>query len=295
MKSADRTAQLVEKARDPQASLQEQHDAFTCLVHESQHAVVTLALASLRHLENAKDVSQNAFATAWRRLGQLRDPRAFDAWLKSIVVRECARWRRQRPLLPEDSAAPFTVEADLHDRDYQGLLVNALAGLPEHERRVTVLFYFLGHTQSQIARLLRVKPGTVGKRLHSARLRIRRRLPRSVRSDFVRHRPSAEFVARVRSGLLDDYVGEYRFERRPDHVVSITREGGFLLGEAGGQRHVLASIGEHSLVAMHYDGEGRFRWNRRGEVTGFVYYECGRRLGVARKLRTSSDARNCDC
>ena len=290
MKSVDRTAQLVEIARDPQASLQEQHDAFTGLVHESQHAVFAVALARLRHVEDAKDASQNAFATAWRRLGQLRDARAFDAWLTTIVVRECARRRRQRRLLPEEAAASVAVEATMPDRDYQDLLASALEDLPEGERHVTVLFYFFGYTQSQIARLLRVKAGTVAKRLHSARLRIRRRLPRSVRSDFVRHRPSAEFVARVRSGLLDDYIGEYRFDRRPDHVVRITREGGHLVSEAGGQRHVLAGVDEHSLVAMHYDGEGRFRRNRRGEVTGFVYYEFGKRLGVARRLRGSSRA-----
>lgn len=283
-------ARLVEKARDPTASLQEQHAAFTRLVQESQHTVFAFALASLRHVEDAKDVSQNVFATAWRRLGQLRDPTAFAAWLKSVVVSECARWRRQRPLLPEEAAMSVAVDASVHDWDYQDLLATALEELPESERRVTVLFYFFGYTQSQIARLLRVKAGTVGKRLHSARLRIRRRLPRSVRSDFVRDRPSVEFVARVRSGLFDDYIGEYRFERRPDHVVRIAREGGHLVSEGGGQRHVLASLDEHSLVAMHYDGEGRFRRNRRGEVTGLVYYEFGKRLGVARKL-PASDAR----
>lgn len=290
MKSVDRTAQLVEKARDPQASLQEQHDASTALVKESQHIVFAVALASLRHVEDAKDASQNTFATAWRRLGQLRDAKAFDAWLKAIVVSECARLRRRRPLLPEEAAVSVAVEAKVHDRDYQDLLATALEELPESERHVTVLFYFFGYTQSQIARLLRVKPGTVGKRLHSARLRIRRRLPRSVRSDFVRHVPSAVFSAQVCSGLLDDYIGEYRFDLRPDHVVRITREGSYLLSESGGQRHVLASVDEHSLVAMHYDGEGRFRRNRRGKVTGFVYYEFGRRLGVAQKVRPSSDA-----
>ena len=291
MKPVDRIAQLVEKARDPRASLQDQHDAFTGLVEESQHTAFAAALASLRHVEDAKDATQNAFAMAWRHLGQLRDAHAFGAWLKSIVMRECARSRRQRALLPEDVAVPVVVEAEAHDTGYQDLLATALEELPEPELHATVLFYFLGYTQSQIARLLRVKTGTIGKRLHSARLRIRRRLPRSVRGDFVRHWPSAEFVARVRSGLMDDYIGEYRFERRPDHVVKITRDGGLLLGESGGQRHVLVSIDEHSLVAMHYDGEGRFRRNRRGEVTGFVYYEFGKRLGVARKLPTSSNAR----
>lgn len=291
MKSIDRMARLVEKARDPTASLQEQHAAFTRLVHESQHTVFAFALASLRDVEDAKDVSQNVFTTAWRCLGQLRDPTAFAAWLKSIVVSECARWRRQRPHLPEEAAMPVAVDANVHDSDYQEILATALEELPESERQVTVLFYFFGYTQPQIAQLLGVKAGTVGKRLHAARLRIRRRLPRSVRSDFVRDRPSVDFVARVRTGLFDDYIGEYQFERRPDHVVRIAREGGDLVSEGGGQRHVLASVDAHSLVAMHYDGEGRFRRNRRGEVTGFVYYEFGKRLGVARKLPASSDTR----
>jgi hypothetical protein len=140
----------------------------------------------------------------------------------------------------------------------------------------------------EIARLLRLKPGTVGKRLHSARLRIRSALPRSVRGDFMRLSPSHDFVTRVRRGLLDDYVGEFRFERRPDHVVRIVREGDSLIAESGDQRHSLVSHGKQSLVARHYDGEGRFCRNRRGDVTHFVYYESGRRLGVARRTRTAT-------
>jgi RNA polymerase sigma factor (sigma-70 family) len=282
------TAPLVEKAREPTASLQEQHAAFAQLVQQSQPIVFAVALTSLRDVEDAKDASQEAFATAWHRLRQLRDPSAFEPWLKSIVVRECARRHRQRSFVAEAMAPPATVEADAERADYQDLLAAALDELPESERHVTVLFYFLGYSQPQIARLLRLKPGTVGKRLHSARLRIRRRLPRSVRSDFVRRLPAAEFVARVRRGLLDEYIGEYRFERRPDHVVRITREGDSLISDAGGQQHVLVSAGEHSLVTTQYDGEGRFRRDPSGAVTHFVYYEFGRRLGIARKIGSSA-------
>jgi hypothetical protein len=105
-----------------------------------------------------------------------------------------------------------------------------------------------------------------------------------VRSDFVRLAPSVAFIERVRRGLLDEYTGKYRFERRPDHVVSISREGDALVSDSGGQRHVLVSLGERSLLTSHYDGEGRFRRNQRGEVTQFVYYEFGKRLGVARRI-----------
>jgi hypothetical protein len=199
-------------------------------------------------------------------------------------VRECARRRRRRAVAPEAVARDAAAESEVQSADYQDLIAAALEDLPEHERHVMVLFYFLGYSQPQIARLLHLKPGTVGKRLHTARLRMRRRLPQWVRSDFVRQLPSVEFAARVRRGLLDEYIGEYRFDQRPDDIVIIAREGDSLVGTAGGQRHLLMSTGGHSLLTRHYDGEGRFRRDRRGRVTSFVYYEFGRRLGVARKL-----------
>jgi RNA polymerase sigma factor (sigma-70 family) len=276
-------AQLVQKARDPSASLHEQHVAFGQLVRHSQHIVYGLALASLRDVDEAKDAAQDAFATAWHRLRQLRDPSAFAPWLRAIVTTACVRQRRKRALLPNDPARRSSVDADDRHMDYQAVVASALESLPEGQRHVTILFYFLGYTQPQIAKLLRLKPGTVGKRLHSARLRIRRGLPRSVRGDFVRLAPSKQFVEEVSRGLLDEYVGEYRFDRRPALVVTITREGDSLVSEGSGQRHVLVSVGKGSLLTTNYDGEGRFRRNRQGKITHVVYYEFGRRMGIARK------------
>ena len=276
-------AKLVETARDPSASLHDQHAAFTQLVRQSQHIVFGVALASLRDVEEARDAAQDAFSTAWQRLDQLRDPSAFASWVRAIAATACARRRRKRPVPPNDPSLRSSVAPDDRPMDYQSVVATALERLPEGERDVTVLFYFLGYTLPQIAKLLGLKAGTVGKRLHSARLRIRRGLPRSVRGDFIRLAPSKQFVERVSRGLLDEYVGEYRFEGRPDHVVTITREGDSLVSEARGQRNVLVSVGRRSLLTTNYDGEGRFRRNRRGAVTDFVYYEFGRRLGVARK------------
>jgi RNA polymerase sigma factor (sigma-70 family) len=283
-KIARRAARLVETARDPSASLREQHQAFGRLVERHQHLAFGLALSFLHDVEGAKDAVQEAFTSAWLRLRQLRDPAVFEAWLRSIVASQCKRQLRRRAPTDDPAAPPGSVDAESRRPDYQPLVASALAALPEGERRVTVLYYFLGYTQPEIARLLRLKPGTVGKRLHSARQRIRRSLPPAVRGDFVRLTPSRRFVERVRLGLFDEYVGEYRFERRPDHRVSIVREGDLLIGEAGGQRNVLASVAEGSLLTGEYDGEGRFRRDRRGRVTHFVYYEFGKRLGIARKV-----------
>ncbi len=290
MKSPAHTARLVGKARDPDASLQERHAAFSRLVERSQHVVFGLALSSLHDVEDAKDVAQDAFATAWHRLNQLRDASAFEPWLKAITMSECGRQRRarRRRFLAQALPQPDPIAGEPCGTEYQALVAAALETLPEGERHVTVLFYFFGYSQPQIARQLSLKPGTVGKRLHSARLRIRRGLPRSVRSEFVRLTPSEAFVARVARGLLDEYIGEYRFDRRPDRVVSIIREGNALVSRSAGQRHVLVSAAEEALLTTHYDGEGRFRRDRRGRITHFVYYEFGKRLGIARKVDGST-------
>ena len=276
------TARLVEQVRDPDASLHERQAAFTELVQQSQHFVFALALTRLRDAEEAKDAAQDAFATAWLRLGQLRDPSAFEPWLKSMVSRECSRRLRRREPVSAAAARPASVAADTRRLDYQRVVATELARLPEGDRQVTVLFYFLGYDLAQIAALLRLKPGTV------AKLRIRRGLPRSVRGEFVPSTPSEAFAERVRRGLLDEYVGQYRFDRRPDHVLSILREDDKLISEGAGQRHVLACGGEHSLLTSEYDGEGRFRRNRHGRVTHFVYYEFGKRMGIARRLDAAS-------
>lgn len=284
MSDARTFAGLVERARDPSTSLHDQHAAYDEIVRRSQHIVYGLALASLRNAEDAKDAAQDALIVAWHRINQLRDPSLFVPWLRAIVARTCARQRRQRREARDQDALDSAVQPTDDSSDYQSVVASALQRLPPGERDVTVLFYFLGYTAPQIGKLLQLKPGTVGKRLHSARLRIRRGLPRSVRADFVGVAPSKRFLERVSLGLLDEYVGVYRFENRPDLTVTITREGSSLVSEAGGQRHTLVAVGQQSLLTSRFDGESRFRRNRRGEVTDFVYYEFGRRMGVARRM-----------
>lgn len=291
MSAAAGTALLVESARDISRSLDEQHSAFTVLVRQSQHRVFALALSRLRDVEEAKDASQDAFATAWRRLPQLRDPAAFAPWLNAIVLSECSRRRRQRAHTPStDSLSATPAESDVDRVDYQSLVAECLGKLSDCERDIIVLHYYLGYTLPQISRLLKLKAGTAGKRLYSARLHIRRLLPRSVRGEFVPVTPSAAFADRVRRGLLDEYVGVYQFAERPEHVVSITTAGDALLSESAGQRHVLLSFEEQSLRTRDYDGEGRFGRNRRGEVTHFVYYEFGRRMGIAHRIRGATES-----
>jgi RNA polymerase sigma-70 factor, ECF subfamily len=270
--------------RASDASLQDRHTAFTGLVERFQSQAIGLAISILRDIDEAMDAAQDAFMTAWLRLHQLRDASAFSAWLKSIVVTECHRRLRRPSRLHAVVDLPEKVHPDTAALDYQSLVASGIAALSTRERDVTVLHYALGYTYPEIARLLGLKIGTVAKRLHAARLRMRRFLPPSVRKDFVPVSPSKNFLDEVGRGIFDEHVGEYRFVKRPDLIVRIQRIGPNLVSDGAGQRNVLASLTNGALVTANYDGEGRFGRNRKGKITHFTYYEFGRRLGVARKV-----------
>jgi hypothetical protein len=123
-----------------------------------------------------------------------------------------------------------------------------------------------------------------GKLVHRARLRLRRGLPREVARAFLATSPSRAFTRSVEAGMLDELVGTYRFPERPDRPVVLRREGSALVAHGAGQRNVLTARGTEKLAATEFDGEARLLRDRRGRITGFVYYEFGRRLGVARRV-----------
>ena len=275
-------AMLVERARNDDLPVDQQHAAFAELVRRFEESAFGWSFQLLDDPDEAKDATQDAFLAAWLKLRQLRDPAAFGVWLKRLIATQCSRRRRKgrgtEPLCEQQ------LRATTESRENQSALAAAMAGLPETEYRVVVLFYFLGRKLDEIAGILGIARGTVGKRLHSARIAIRRKLPRAVRSEFQQLRPSPQFMRKVREGLFDEYVGEYRFDERPELVVRIEREGDLLVSYGGDQRSVLASIRDGALRSLAYDGEGHFQRDRAGRIAQFVYYEFGARLGVAKKL-----------
>jgi RNA polymerase sigma-70 factor (ECF subfamily) len=264
-------SEIVERARNQDLPLDQQHAAFAELLLRFEQSAARWAFELLGDPEEARDAAQDAFLVAWRKLRQLRDSAAFGAWLKRLVATQCNRRRRKHRSLQYSPMLPV----DDHET-----LADAIARLSGPHRRVVLMFYFVGRKIDEIASILGIPRGTVGKRLHTARIAIRRLLPPAVR----RLRPSAEFRQKVMEGLFDEYVGEYRFAERPDLRVTIAREGGLLISYGAGQRSVLVSMKEDALVTTAYDGEGRFERDGGGRIARFVYYEFGARRGVAKKL-----------
>jgi RNA polymerase sigma-70 factor (ECF subfamily) len=86
-------ALLITAIRDGDRSAEEQ------LYRRHAGAVLNLAARLLHSREDAMDVLQDAFVTAFEKLDELRDPSAFRPWLLRVAVRLVHRRFRKKKLL----------------------------------------------------------------------------------------------------------------------------------------------------------------------------------------------------
>jgi RNA polymerase sigma-70 factor, ECF subfamily len=182
--------------------------AFSALYDRYDRPVYAMA-AHLLGASEADDVVQEVFLRLWRSAAQFEATRGrFAPWLLAIARHEVlARVRRrtleQRLSLADDidrliATAPdhaIDVEEQVWRRERCDLILQALNELPPEQRRVLVLAYFGGLSQSMIAASLGWPLGTVKKRVRLGLQKLRQNLgPRDI----------AENTAGANGGVLPD-------------------------------------------------------------------------------------------
>lgn len=179
--SLNEILQLIDRARTGD------RQAFGDLVQHFQPAVYAVALARLRDVNEAVELTQEVFIHAMTKLGQLRDPHCFVGWLRQITVRMAInRVTRKAPLqgaepevlqnAPDREGGPLDaiIRAENGDAVWDGL-----EKLKELDRATLVAFYIHGHSLKQMARAFETPVGTIKRRLHVARNRLRKQLERA--------------------------------------------------------------------------------------------------------------------
>jgi RNA polymerase sigma factor (sigma-70 family) len=291
----NRVRALVLKARDSTATLAEKREAFCELVSMFQDMAYAAGYAVLEDFSLAEDAAQEAFISAWQKLDQLRQPEAFPGWFRRLVLTECnrlTRGLRLRTISLDEGLALHAADPDpqsvIEKDELTKVAFAAIRRLSLNERMVVMLFYVNEHSQREISAFLNVPLTTVAKRLYSARVRLRVILMDRFKNDLTEHRPSrdASFAEKVRAGIYDEYLGQYRFELRPELVVTIRREGEHLIGEAAGQRNELfaSDQAKGELLTKEFDGRGKFVRNKQGHISHLIYHEFGNEMGVAKKI-----------
>ena len=113
---------------------------------------------------------------AWRRRMTLRDQAAFVAWLRTIVLRECLRWRRRR-FFQVLGLTDRVIAPAMPDPAVQVDLERAVRRLSPGLRAVVYLHYYEDQTLTRVAAELSIPESTAKTRLYEALRRLQRALP----------------------------------------------------------------------------------------------------------------------
>lgn len=157
--------------------------AYEELVTAYQGIAFRTAYVIARNAADAEEAAQDGFVKAWRALGRFRDGSPFRPWLLRIVANEASNRRRsagRRATLalraaaeePSGGAAP-SPEAALLTSEQRATLLAAVEELPEDQRDVVALRYFLDLSEAEVAETLAIPQGTVKSRTARALERLR--------------------------------------------------------------------------------------------------------------------------
>ncbi len=153
-------------------------DAFGELARRHGSAVRALLRRMGAEAALADDLAQDAFLTAYERIGEFRGEGAFAGWIKRIAARlYLKRWKRRGRL---DPVAETEETGDASDGESHALvrldLDSALATLSDVERLCVSLCYGAGLSHAETAETLKVPLGTVKSHVKRGMDKLKQRL-----------------------------------------------------------------------------------------------------------------------
>lgn len=161
--------------------------AFGELMQRYQDRLYNTVYRLIDNPDDAQDVVQEAFLSAYQSLGSFKGDSLFFTWLYRIAINTAISLKRkQRPVISIDAgrnghgvpepldATPSTRPGFALERAEEDRLVqDALHRLSPEHRMVLILKDMDGMKYEEMAEILRVPIGTIRSRLHRARAELR--------------------------------------------------------------------------------------------------------------------------
>jgi RNA polymerase sigma-70 factor (ECF subfamily) len=169
-------------------------EAFGELIERNRRAVFRTALAALGSRDEADDVAQETFVTAFRKLDGFRGDAAFKTWLLAIAWRKAldrrrsvTRWLKLTvthdaisgdgpDLIDRMPATGRSAEDGLSDEDLHRTVRRLVSKLPRKLRDTLLLAGSGEHSYEEIGRMLGIPVGTVKWRVSEARRVLKQKL-----------------------------------------------------------------------------------------------------------------------
>lgn len=133
--------------------------------------VQNLAFVYLKNQYDAEDIAQEVFLTYLQKAPLFFSAQKEKSWLLTVTANKSknllkAKYREELPLTEDLSYLP----------NEENIVVKAVMALEEKYRVPIHLHYYEGYSLTEIAKLMKVRPGTVGSWLSRARAQLREEL-----------------------------------------------------------------------------------------------------------------------
>ena len=169
---------LVEQA------LSGNQDAWNSLYQMTYQKIYYTCICLVKNEQDALDMAQETYTSAWEHLGELKDRQQFEAWLIRIAVNKCKNFLKKNNMFYlndtdamedcKEENENFLPESYATQQEKRQLVFHIMSNvLSETLIRTVILFYFDEMTIQEIAQLMECPVGTVKYRLNAARRKIK--------------------------------------------------------------------------------------------------------------------------
>lgn len=155
----------------------EEFDKMLSMERASVERFVRFRLGSR---EDAEDVLQEIYFTAYRKFFQLKNRDSFKAWILSIARNKCSDYFRRKALcleVPVEGLEGILLSDSRQGPVDTGAVRETLEQLGDKDKQILYLYYWKEMTQAEIGRRLNIPVGTVKSRLHTAKKNFKNRYP----------------------------------------------------------------------------------------------------------------------
>lgn len=175
-------------------------EAFGLLVEKYQKKMLNVAYRVVGDYQEACEVTQEAFLSAYRGINKFREEASFSTWMTGILINQ-ARSRRKQiktrsryegrsldesveteegSVLPEPSSGDLPVVEQMEKKDIQAAVQDCIRSLEPEYREVLVLRDLQEYSYEGIRDILKIPEGTVKSRLFRAREILKERLKKRI-------------------------------------------------------------------------------------------------------------------
>lgn len=156
------------------------------LYRKYNQAMYNIVMRLLKNRENADDIIQESFLSAFKNIHQFKGEVTFGAWLKKIVIHKCLNYLKKKELnvITLDESHAFNLEKEDSDNwEFDNSIVledvkKSIDKLPDKYKFVLILYLIEGYDHEEISEILNISVISSRTQLMRGKIKLRQLLKR---------------------------------------------------------------------------------------------------------------------